>query len=364
VTERTLAAKPASSDVRALVLTIALHSEIILAERAEPRWLFSHRTGGQVQGQVEAQAMSEAVHRVSIGLPVYNGEAYIEQAIQSLLAQTFSDFELTICDNASTDGTERICRKYAALDDRIRYHRSPENLGAASNHNLTFQLSSGEFFRWAACDDLCAPELLERCVATLDAHPSAALCYAKASVINGEGVVVDSHEEGLALLSDDPVERYKGYQERFRDIGWCDPIFGLMRCEALHKTRLLGNYNSADVILLGELTLVGTIHEIPEYLFFRRIHPFISTRANPTPEALAEWFDPRSRGRIISPLWRLSREHFGAIRSSPVTGYARTRCYLRALNWLIWWAPGLGHEALGVVKAGLLRLRRRDSPGA
>ena len=67
--------------------------------------------------------------RVSIGLPVYNGEAFLTESIESLLAQTFDDFELIISDNASTDGTEEICRSFAAADARIQYHREPTNQG-------------------------------------------------------------------------------------------------------------------------------------------------------------------------------------------------------------------------------------------
>jgi glycosyltransferase involved in cell wall biosynthesis len=289
--------------------------------------------------------------RVSIGLPVHNGAEYLEQTIASLLTQTFRDF-----DNASTDGTEEMCRGYVGLDSRVQYHRNRENIGAARNHNLSFALSSCEYFRWAAYDDLCAPEHLERCVAVLDANPSAVLCYPKTKVIDAEGTVVGSHDEGLALLNPDPVERYKAYQERFRDIEWCEPMFGLMRREALRKTRLHGTYNSSDVILLGELALLGTIHEVPEYLFFRRIHPLISTRANLTPEALAEWFDPGARGRIVAPLWRLAYEQFGAIKKIPMSPRDKARCYVSAVKWPIWWAPGLMQEASKVVKTRMSRL--------
>lgn len=302
--------------------------------------------------------------RVSVGLPVYNGEEYLEQAVISLLAQTFTDLELIICDNASTDRTEEICRKYVALDSRVHYHRSPENAGAARNHNLSFELSTGEFFRWAAYDDLCAPEHLERCVAELDANPSVVLCYPRTKVIDADGKVVGSHDDGLALLSADPVERYVAYQERFRDITWCEPVFGLIRREVMAKTRLLGNYNSADVILLGELALLGAIHEVPEYLFFRRIHPSISTRANPTPEELAEWFDPKARGRIVAPLWRLVYEQFRAIQAVSMTHRNKARCYAHATKWLAWWAPSLAQEGSTVVKMKLSRALSSSDPGA
>jgi len=289
--------------------------------------------------------------RVSIGLPVFNGEQYLEQAIQSLLAQTYVHFELVICDNASTDGTERICRSYVESDDRIRYHRNPENLGAARNFNLTFELSSGEYFRWASHDDLCAPEHLERCVTVLDSFPGVVLCYCQTMEIDSEGRVVGPYEDNLALLDSDPVKRHRAFHRRFRNQERCEPVFGLVRSEALRKTGLLGSFNSSDFILLQKLVLLGMIHEVPERLFFRRIHPFRSTRANSTPEAVAEWFDPSNRGRVVAPLWRLVWERFKAVRDSPLTRGAKIRCYVHCMSWLVWWRRWLVGEALRVMSA-------------
>lgn len=91
--------------------------------------------------------------RLSIGMPVYNGEAHIREAIESLLAQTAIDFELIISDNASTDSTASICRAYASQDARIRYVRQAENLGAAENFIFVLRAARHEYFMWAACDD-------------------------------------------------------------------------------------------------------------------------------------------------------------------------------------------------------------------
>ena len=92
-------------------------------------------------------------HKVSIGMPVYNGEKFIREALDSLLAQTFTDFELIISDNASTDGTEAICREYAARDSRIRCVRQSENRGACANFQFVLDEAKGEYFMWAAADD-------------------------------------------------------------------------------------------------------------------------------------------------------------------------------------------------------------------
>jgi len=98
---------------------------------------------------------------VSIGMPVYNGEPFIRDALDSLLGQTFIDFELIISDNASTDNTEKICREYASKDERIRYIRQTENRGASANFQFVLNEAVGEYFIWAAADDLQSKEFLE-----------------------------------------------------------------------------------------------------------------------------------------------------------------------------------------------------------
>ncbi|MEO1346882.1 MAG: glycosyltransferase family A protein, partial [Pseudomonadota bacterium] len=113
--------------------------------------------------------------RVTIGVPVYNGDAYLAEALDSILNQTFTDFEVIISDNASTDGTEQICRDYAARDDRVRYIRQEKNLGAAPNFNLLVPIARGEYFKWAASDDLIAPEFLNYCVEALEKEFDASL---------------------------------------------------------------------------------------------------------------------------------------------------------------------------------------------
>ncbi|NES80204.1 MAG: glycosyltransferase family 2 protein [Moorea sp. SIO2B7] len=125
--------------------------------------------------------------RVSIGLPVYNGEKFLKQAIDSILAQTFKDFELIISDNASTDKTEQICREYAAKDKRISYYRNNENRGAAWNFKYTFDLARAKYFKWAAHDDVCATNFLASCVEVLDNDPSVVLSYPKTIFTKADG---------------------------------------------------------------------------------------------------------------------------------------------------------------------------------
>lgn len=268
--------------------------------------------------------------RVSIGMPVFNGENYLAEALDSLLTQTFSDFELIISDNASTDKTEEICRAYAVRDQRIRYFRNQENLGASRNYNRVFELSSGEYFKWAAHDDLCAPEFLERCVDVLDQDPSVILCYSRARAI-------DEHREVLRSFDAKPKLGSSKPHERFYECV-CVPhsqvaVFGVMRVSTLKKTRLIGNFSSSDRTLLGELALLGRFHEIPEFLSFKRHHPQQHWRIYRGRHAREVWYDPARARKITFPNWRLLWEHLVSIRRAPLSGRERAWCYL----YMGWW---------------------------
>jgi glycosyltransferase involved in cell wall biosynthesis len=207
---------------------------------------------------------------VSVGLPVYNAERYLRIAIESILNQTLRDWELVICDNASTDGTEAICREYAARDARIRYRRLPENIGAANNFRRVFELSRGRYFKWIACDDSCEPAFLERCKRVLDKSPDIVLCTTRASMIDQDGQVSERYAERQELPQARASERF--IASRDQD-GWCIAVYGLMRADVLRRTAVMGNYAGSDAVLLGELSLYGRFAEVPEYLLFRRIHP-------------------------------------------------------------------------------------------
>jgi glycosyltransferase involved in cell wall biosynthesis len=133
---------------------------------------------------IEGKVLRSGKSKVSIGLPVFNGENYLEAAVDSILAQTFKDFELIISDNASTDRTQEICQRYCGRDSRVRYFRSEQNHGAAWNFNRVFELASGEYFKWAAHDDMIAPDFLQKCVAVLDEDPTVVLCHSQVQFIN------------------------------------------------------------------------------------------------------------------------------------------------------------------------------------
>ena len=224
--------------------------------------------------------------KVSIGMPVYNGERYVEEALQSLLAQTFTDFELVIADNASTDHTEAICRSYARRDDRVRYVRNRANYGAIYNFNNVFRLTTGEYFKWAAYDDVCDAPFLSRCVEVLDQDPGVVLACPRVAGIDEEGHPTDivtrpghgrDFVTGVRLDIDptvspsdpDPVKRWR-FMMRY--LWWTPHLYGLIRADVLSRTNLHPFHFNGDHILLAELALLGRYYEIPDELLHLRLH--------------------------------------------------------------------------------------------
>ncbi|MEO1670747.1 MAG: glycosyltransferase [Cyanobacteria bacterium J06631_2] len=285
---------------------------------------------------------------VSIGVPVYNGANFIREALDSILSQTYENFELIICDNASTDETEKICREYASKDSRIRYHRSEQNLGAAWNFNRVFELSSGKYFKWAAHDDLIAPDFLLKCVEVLERDSDMILCHCQAKVIDDRGSVLEEYKVQLKTNSPEPQERFHELLHQHL----CFPIFGLIRTSILNKIDpLMGNYSHADGILLLKFALFGRFYEIPEYLFFYRKHAqqsislfsqnFLvyndkdakqSVNLFPDFHAYAVWFDPAKEGKILFPHWRIFGECLATVWNAPISWYERIICYLAVIK--------------------------------
>ena len=302
-----------------------------------------------------AENLRSGKPRISIGMPVFNGEKYIREALDSILAQTYQDFELIISDNASTDGTRRICLEYAREDSRISYYRNEKNFGASRNFNRVFELSRGEYFKWAAHDDVHAPEFLEKCVRVLDRDSSVVLCHSKTARIDEHGTIVGTYDHKMRTNSLKP-------HERFRDIinihSPCWSIFGVMRADSLRMTPLFGNYIGTDRNILAEISLMGRIYEIPEYLFFRRDHkdaytrrfyeqgPRSDTHAAERYQEQAGWWTRTSQLNIANV--KNSMEYFRSVRRVPLKWHERLLCYAQINSWFLregWMLVGFDMES-------------------
>lgn len=272
-----------------------------------------------------ARGRPASIPRVSLGVPVYNGERFLAISLESLLAQSFDNFEIFISDNGSTDATEEICRTFVERDPRVRYDRSPENRGASWNYRRVVQLTSGAYFKWATHDDVLAPTYLERCVEALDAAPSTvALVYPKTRIIDQDGNVVRNYDDNLDIRSSTAHERLSHV---IRNIVMANAAFGLIRRTALAQTRLLDAFPSADFIMMAELALAGEFWELPQPLFFRREHAGMSRLAARTTSDVAEWFKPGSgQNKARYEYWRLFYEHFVSIRQAHLSPTEKLRC--------------------------------------
>jgi glycosyltransferase involved in cell wall biosynthesis len=288
-------------------------------------------------------------------MPVYNGEQFLRTAIESIRAQTFTDFEVIISDNASTDSTGEICREYADRDERIRYVRQPENLGGSPNFNAVVHLANADYFKWATHDDVIAPTFLEVCVAALDTAPSdVALVYPKTILIDAEGDEIEPFDDLLDLRDPRPSARLRRYLENYR---LSNAVHGLHRLDTLRQTRLLGAYHSSDLVLLAEIVLLGQIWELPEPLFYRRWHDGMSRVANVRDEEVIAWFDPKKSTDHPMPRTRLFAEDARSIATAdlPIDERARALWALAAV-----WGPRHWRTIGGEFKRELKGLVRRS----
>ena len=203
--------------------------------------------------------MSERHPLVSIGIPVYNGESSIEQALDALRAQTYDNLELVISDNASTDSTSEICRQYAAKDRRIKYFRNPVNVGLYENFRRVVTLSTGEYFMWAAADDLKPPTAVEYCVQAILGNDRAVTAHGIILARTADGKELAVYPNQIQLTDNSAARRVRNFTHGLRHNGM---FFCLHRRAALMQARL-GNHVGQDYLLCLQMCLLGAIEYVP-----------------------------------------------------------------------------------------------------
>jgi glycosyltransferase involved in cell wall biosynthesis len=274
-----------------------------------------------------------SVPRLSIGLPVYNGENFLAESLEALLGQSYEDFELIISDNASTDATADICRRYAKQDSRIKYVRQPRNIGCAPNHNVLVQQARGELFKWASDDDLYARDLIERCIEALDEYPDVVLAHSWTAMIDGSRTLTKAVRYPLASASLRAPERFRSM---LFDKGG-DDDGGVIRMHVLRRIRPYDSYLHSDRTLVTEICLQGPFYQVPDWLYFRRDHPDRSLRAYPTMRSNCTNLDPRRADRLRHPAPRLVAEYIWAyvsmIQRAPLSRADRRECYGHLASW-------------------------------
>ena len=303
---------------------------------------------------------------LSIGLPVYNGERYLPKALASLLSQDFEDFELVISDNGSSDQTEAICRDSARKDRRIRYVRSEQNRGTTWNFRRVFELSQGEFFKYAAYDDECYPTMLRRCMEVFQSSdPTVALVYTLSEKIDENSTVIIQNgglkwERG-GLNWDRVATTAKTPHQRLAHVIWRalhgHAHYGVIRSSFLLRARPYGCV-AADWMLLAELGMMGKIVEVPEVLFRLRIHRANSWNST-TPLEVLKWHNPAANGLEAVLPFRIAvvLEYLKSVRYATLSPFERMMCltvacitplvrnvwlgYLRGTFW-VWFLRATG----------------------
>jgi glycosyltransferase involved in cell wall biosynthesis len=292
--------------------------------------------------------------KVTIGMPVYNGSNFIEEALISLLGQSFSDFELIICDNASTDTTLEIARRYATQDSRIKIYTADTNYGAAWNYNRCVQLAQGEYFRWHAHDDKISPNALALCVNSLDNNPDAVLAYPETLIIDSHGEVCRQYFDKLNLGDDGAHKRFTRVVHRQAE---CNTIFGLIRLNQLKQTAQIASFVASDCTLLAELALLGKFYEIHGTYFYRRDHDKTSLRANSTDEQVELWFNTQKEpsGMRYVPF---AMAYANAIRRSPLDIKERYHCYSILGHWICKYLGKISRELYAAIARSFFRTFR------
>ncbi len=220
---------------------------------------------------------------VSIGLPVFNGGPILENAINSLLSQTYRNIELLISDNASTDETGSICERAQARDPRVKYHCNDTNIGAVANWHHVFRMASGEYFMWAAHDDRWEPEFIEEVVALLEEDSSAVLAFSQSDDIDlTTGRVFPGRNMLKFAKPRTRLSRLLKFLLNPGLSGKANLIYGVIRRDTLERVgcMYMGTYGSEEwsptMLTLLLLGYQGNIAISDKVLFHKGFIPFPS----------------------------------------------------------------------------------------
>jgi glycosyltransferase involved in cell wall biosynthesis len=284
---------------------------------------------------------------VSIGVPVFNGERYLARTLESLLAQSFADFELVISDNASSDGTRDICEDYARRDTRVRCIRQRANIGAPRNWNVVALEATGTFFKWSSASDISPPNTLERCVDVLRADPSVVLCYGRTRLIDESDQPLEhSGDIDIDVGEDLPSARFTRV---CTDLTLNNAQCGVFRLSTLRRTRLDRPYPTGDLALMAELSLYGKFRLLPEILLLRRMSRDTFTSML-TPAEKQRVYDPNARQPTKAIRLRRHVDNMISIARAPIPVLEKLRATRSALRFIRWDRDVLCRELISLLR--------------
>lgn len=289
--------------------------------------------------------------RITVGLPVYNGQKYLEAAIESHLAQSFGDFELVISDNGSTDATGEICGRYAQLDARVKYLKSPINRGILWNHRRVLEPvdPSTPYFRWAGADDILEPGLLAAMVEVLDTRPEIEAVMPATKNIDEEGTVIRTMERSLNLESPDVFERARqillaNYQHVI--------AYGLLRAPSLRRMRTGPHYIGWDPVFIWELALRGPVFQLVEPALLRRFHRGSISRVK-TVKEMRKWVEPGTSAGMNFPHWAWAYERTRSLLATPMNLGEKLRITMFLMRTTLWQRQQLARDITQATRRAL-----------
>ena len=285
---------------------------------------------------------------VAIGVPVYNGERFLEATLDCLLAQTYRHIEIIVSDNASTDGTAAICQRYAQQDPRVKHARTEINVGACGNIRRLAGMFRGEYFKLSNADDLVDPEFVARCVEVLESDPSVALVCTLSRLIDMDGRPLRNYQDDMHICDSSPVDRFLRILERIR---LTNSIQGVGRADILRELFLRhGSYDGSDMVMLAAIAARGGIHQIQQVMFDRRMHEWSASAKSGDHKATQEYLDPATSGAVSAYLTRIACGYVAEGLRAPLPAGIRTQLAYKAMRSLISQRGALAREWMSILR--------------
>ena len=280
---------------------------------------------------------------VTIGVPAYNASAHLSVCLDSLLAQVYGDFVLQIADNASTDETEEICRKYVAMDPRVRYHRHPRNIGMYPNMNFLLRTASTPYVKLANADDYWAPGMLTDALRVMESNPDVVLAYPMMTLVDESGAPFQAYGHRLHLVEPDPTIRFK---RALSEIGLVSQLMGVMRASTVRRMRPMRSLPGEDILFVCELSLYGKLFQTSEHQYFRRFHPQSSSFKRTSMEHQVRHVLEEGATAVRYLTWRQHVGFMSRIIGSPLSIPGKVELLGHIGRRMVWNRVALGHELL------------------
>ncbi len=317
--------------------------------------LFSPSHGAPQVLSVRQRRCMSLTPKISIGMPTYNSAATIGASIESLLGQSFEDFELIISDNASTDSTRDIVEGLAQQDRRIQYMRQPENVGANRNYSSVARAARGEFFKWASSSDWFAPTFLSKCLISLEQNDDAVLAAPRTRLFAEDLRSATDYAYDIEILDSSPVARLVRLTANLR---LNNAINGLIRMKSLRRTRLIDSFYGADEVLMGQLAMLGKVIRVDEFLYYRRMEA-ATAAGQRDPIAWRMHHYPQTSARVLFQSWKKSLGWMRACMATPMSIAERRQVLNYLVRMCYWDRRSLMQDVQGAFRYATERVLRK-----